>query len=1050
MEEIQNDDDDRLARHVNRIVTASYAVSLKDLHCLVQGIEKKNEHPRILALRRWVDAKPCQVDALAAAILEGLHEWPYVFEILTAFASSSKTFRDVVLRLQPTLLDEFLKKAVDGDEKAFGVCISLLSHPLPEGVPAPASLTSFFSKTMERMVQKPCPETAKCVYSLMSGIHTTILEVLPEDTLVKFLTECKKTLQNLEDHMGNLLCLATLAKISSPYTTPDERGEDTSSNEGIVKGGEAGKEKDNHAPWLRSILQFFGPKHGMKTLDLVVMRVIFACSASSNLSIADSIFGIQLARGICGAVEFEQRNSWIRTSGPKLVKLCEKIVRPGIDPKVQIMGMVFLASLLEVNMVPKEIITLAQQTLLSPMGRQNLDALSEEFIPLVIKKLSESQSVKSSIATVLATPTGQKLYEQVMTFQLPNKGDICGSSSFCPTALLNVLNQLHIDLSTIFLSAYLPSSHDKEPLAAAPSRTHALLLVLRGNMGEKQARFKACHSHPTNPQRFDFVTSFSRTRPPPSPYSTHSPLNQHTVSSHIWKDVLAEDLLSGAQQSHQAIIQRVSAVCRDLEERCEGVEAPLRDLTAKLDKMTTDCESARGKNDELEKELNESSQIIAALKDDNSKLKHQAQSSQGRVDNLSTRLRATQKDLEDLKHRSKKEIAASREKTRETELEFLATVTSRDDTIDELHRNVSEANTQLESLQEQIIVVSNEKSEVQQSLGSLERQLAQSKQSEEAKTKLNTELQEEISRLRADKEHMLSISDRLNKFDEAVRGSKDHSQELREKEETHRNELDALKREEEAKNSKLTAEIKQQKKIHKEEVRKLQASLHGAESKSAQNIQARDKRIETLERKVALLRQERETKAREFSEAQGLSTKLMALMDKRSFDQNESQCIEATTKVSPGPAHKHPNTSTIEEGDTEEEQFKTQVSYQGSFGSFASSNSTNAGPTPKRPKSSKASKKPSTSLQGHNSSDKTSENRKPLRETDLNQSPINTTSESGAPQSSSNPPDNSQDTKLGSQFDIFEGNDDSCDYSDVDLEDLEYLDNGRFTSTPSM
>ena len=212
------------------------------------------------------------------------------------------------------------------------------------------------------MVQNPCTDTALSLYRLMSGIHATILEVLPEETLTSFQTECKRALRNLDDHMGNLLCLATFAKIAAPFTeraaiasssrreevaspldaTPEGKHASNQEQNSTIAASEKGEKREEnkgeeHSPWLCSILQFFGPKHGMKTLDLVVVRVILACSSSSTLSIPESMHGIQLAKQICDAVEPAQRDTWVRNNGAKLVKLCEKVLRTGIDSKVQTM-----------------------------------------------------------------------------------------------------------------------------------------------------------------------------------------------------------------------------------------------------------------------------------------------------------------------------------------------------------------------------------------------------------------------------------------------------------------------------------------------------------------------------------------------------------------------------------------------------------------------------------------------------------------------------------------------------------------------------------------
>lgn len=368
-------------------------------------------------------------------------------------------------------------------------------------------------------------------------------------------------------------------------------------------------------------------------------------------------------------------------------------------------------------------------------------------------------SMKSSIASALATTPGQELYKQVMTCDLQNKGGSCEGSCTCPSALSNARNKLYIDISAVLLGSHLALTPDEQTPAAAPSWTHAFLSALTQNAKDKQTNTVHCPSYlPWSPQCFDHFNPFPRTQPPSTTLSLH---HQPPGSSHDWKAGLAEDLLKDSQQSHKAIIQRVSAVCRDLEERCNHVEAPVRDLSSKLDKMTTDCKSAQKKNLDMEEESKGQSQTIAALRDENSRLEQQAQSSETRAEDLSTRLQSAQKAMEDLKHRSKKNLNTVNEKAREMELEYLATLTSRDDAIDEMHEQLARVKTDLDNTREQLAAAAKEKSEAQQNLEILERELSESKQSVDAKSGLNTELQEEIGRLRVDKEYMRSVTDRL-------------------------------------------------------------------------------------------------------------------------------------------------------------------------------------------------------------------------------------------------------------------------------------------------
>ncbi|KAM0094301.1 hypothetical protein ACP6JD_002186 [Aspergillus fumigatus] len=87
-----------------------------------------------------------------------------------------------------------------------------------------------------------------------------------------------------------------------------------------------------------NVKHFFGQKRGLKTLDLVILRVILACSAScDNLPPRKAAESIRLAIEICDSVEQGQKDCWIANNAPKIAKLCEKVNNNGIDWQVQMM-----------------------------------------------------------------------------------------------------------------------------------------------------------------------------------------------------------------------------------------------------------------------------------------------------------------------------------------------------------------------------------------------------------------------------------------------------------------------------------------------------------------------------------------------------------------------------------------------------------------------------------------------------------------------------------------------------------------------------------------
>lgn len=170
------------------------------------------------------------------------------------------------------------------------------------------------------MADNPREETISPLYMVMIGLQNSpqILNEVPAETMTNFQTELTKILRSLDDHMGNLLCLATFAR--------------------IVKTDIKHGPKTPPPSWLGNIQHFFGPKRGLKTLDLVVLRVILACSANyGSLDAGKAAESVRLAIEICDVLELDRKQAWMAGNSSKIAKLCKKVTRDGIDQEVQMM-----------------------------------------------------------------------------------------------------------------------------------------------------------------------------------------------------------------------------------------------------------------------------------------------------------------------------------------------------------------------------------------------------------------------------------------------------------------------------------------------------------------------------------------------------------------------------------------------------------------------------------------------------------------------------------------------------------------------------------------
>ena len=209
----------------------------------------------------------------------------------------------------------------------------MLSAPLPEDYALPASAGLFFVKVMEAAVASPSAMTIRPIYSLFVGVGPELLDILPEAESMQFQERLIRLLRNVDDQTANLLCLAIFAKLVTPSVCGSSHVEMSSQGPTPIS---ATSQMEQTSRFLK-IAQFFGQKRAAKTLDLVVLRVIFACSNSSNLSREDAQESLKLAKEIMGSIDVEEKDHWLKSNGPKVQKLYEKVLRVDLPRGLQSM-----------------------------------------------------------------------------------------------------------------------------------------------------------------------------------------------------------------------------------------------------------------------------------------------------------------------------------------------------------------------------------------------------------------------------------------------------------------------------------------------------------------------------------------------------------------------------------------------------------------------------------------------------------------------------------------------------------------------------------------
>ena len=206
-------------------------------------------------------------------------------------------------------------------------CVALLSTPLE--VPIPLNAPAFNMKCLGRAVRTLSSETIRPVYLLLSGLDSVYLDSMPLNIVSSLQSQMILVLSKLDsdDHLASLLCLAVLAKFSSMPGDMENFGPNLQS---LVQDETGLHSADRFLPARK----FFSSRVP-KTLDLIVIKAITACSQSCRLKVHEVVESLKLSIEIVDTLDEKEKTHWQAGNVRKINKLYEKVLRSGIEAKVQ-------------------------------------------------------------------------------------------------------------------------------------------------------------------------------------------------------------------------------------------------------------------------------------------------------------------------------------------------------------------------------------------------------------------------------------------------------------------------------------------------------------------------------------------------------------------------------------------------------------------------------------------------------------------------------------------------------------------------------------------
>ncbi|KAJ5766847.1 uncharacterized protein N7511_004463 [Penicillium nucicola] len=873
-----------VVHEVERLVTAPYVPSLQDLYGISQQCASST-------IKSWAFYKPCQASALGNVLVEALSRSRVALSLITAFSSAS-SFRDALLTRHSMILDAFLQKALETNEHEYiPACIALLSSPLPADVVPPARIGPFITKLVGMMSDNPGIETIKPLYTIMKGLQGSpkVLDDIPSEVMSNLQVEFTKILRNFDDHMGNLLCLGTFAQIAlaQPPSSQNQHGSESIS-------------------WLLNIKDFFGPKRGLKTLDLVVLRVILACSSSCSLSPSQAAESIKLAIYIADVVQSDQKHSWMASNSSKLAKLCNKAGTDGLDDNIRTMACRFL--LVPAKSLPSQVRDFGLNTLLHKESQE----VVEKVPPRLISRLSRKLATSGELAS-----------QYLLNFTC---------SSLKTSGIQDHKTVSKVCLATLILAG-LQEGDSKLMLSNISSSMAAF----------KQSLVEMLESFPRKPSKDLFVSLLGLYNCVSSEQNGGDTFMQSLVgdefslpcASRNWRQDMASEFMETSRHTQATMMQKIEDACFELERRCYDVEGPVRAAEEQRDQMAEENRQLKEHIEQQETRLGEFSESFAGLHDENTRLEEQLQSESSRAEQLSKLFASVKEEIQTQQWQSEKAICLEKEQARSKELEMMAALTEKDDQIEDLQQEIRLVQTENDRIRQTLDQVSMEKDASLDTFGLLKEELATMKDSLEQSRLLTTRKEDEIKRLLAEEDNLrievATLKSTVDKQNIEVEKAVDL---LQESEGKMSSELEKLQQDHKVEVSRATTKMAKQ----EEEIRHLQAAMDGVTLDASKNALSKDKRIAHLERKIQAFRDERAAKAREFSEAQQHIGRLMGVMG---FSSNAPE--------STSPKHQRARSSiypTEAAGAQQQVSDDEDTQLAQSFESLASFN----GPTPKRPR----------------------------------------------------------------------------------------------------
>lgn len=169
-----------------------------------------------------------------------------------------------------------------------------------------------------------------------------------------------------------------------------------------------------------------------------------------------------------------------------------------------------------------------------------------------------------------------------------------------------------------------------------------------------------------------------------------------------WRDDLIREMSRDVNCQYEGVIRMVGEICRDLELRCNEIEGPLREEQSKSRDLEARLENLENDKAELEIQAQNHQSALSVLEDERDRLAKHVEATERQLEELGTSLDNIHQEFDHAKIEGEYAAQAAIESARQRDLAYLATMTGKDEMLEEQILKLASTEDRVKTLDHEI------------------------------------------------------------------------------------------------------------------------------------------------------------------------------------------------------------------------------------------------------------------------------------------------------------------------------------------------------------